>query len=225
MSGGSYDQQPFSDLTLVENPEDRCAVVLLLDNSGSMGGAPIDQLNSGVQLFRDELFADSLAAKRVEVAIVTFGPVTVQSDFATAQNFFPPTLAVAGDTPMGAAVEKAVEMLADRKAVYKQHSVNYYRPWIFMITDGGPTDSITRAAQLVRDGEKAKQFMFFPVGVQGANMEALRALSVREPIALQGLKFRQLFEWLSSSLSAVSKSQPADQPPALPSPSGWAVAG
>ncbi len=224
MSANSYDQQPFSDITLIENPEQRCAVVLLLDNSGSMGGAPIDQLNSGIQVFRDELFADTLAAKRVEIAIVTFGPVTVQSDFSTAQNFYPPTLTVAGDTPMGAAVEKAVEMLADRKAVYRSHAVSYYRPWIFMITDGGPTDSITRAAQLIRDGENKKQFMFFPVAVQGANLEALRALSVREPISLQGLKFRELFQWLSLSLSAVSKSQPADVVPLAPT-AGWGTAG
>src|SRR5580700_8032488 len=116
MSEADFAQQPFDAREFVENPENRCPVILVLDNSGSMSGAPIQQLNEGLQLFRDELSADSLAAKRVEVAIVTFGPVTVETDFTTVQNFYAPTLSAAHDTPMGAAVEKAVEILAERKA-------------------------------------------------------------------------------------------------------------
>ena len=115
MTETSFEQQPYGDLGFAENPENRCPVVLVLDNSGSMGGAPIRQLNEGLQVFRDELQADSLAAKRVEVAIVTFGPVVVQTDFTTVQSFYPPTLAAAHDTPMGAAIEKAIELLNERK--------------------------------------------------------------------------------------------------------------
>jgi uncharacterized protein YegL len=66
-----------------------------------MTGRPIDELNQGLILFRDELAADSLATKRVEVAIVTFGPVKIELDFVGAQSFQPPQLSVAGDTPMG----------------------------------------------------------------------------------------------------------------------------
>src|SRR6266436_5720953 len=153
MSDSYFQQEPFGDLGFADNPENRCPVILVLDNSGSMGGAPIRQLNDGLQLFRDELFADSLAAKRVEIAIVTFGPVNVETQFTTVQNFYAPTLSVASDTPMGAAIEKAIELLAERKSAYKAAKVGYYRPWIFLITDGAPTDSTARAAQLVREGE------------------------------------------------------------------------
>jgi uncharacterized protein YegL len=128
-----------------------------------MGGSPIQQLNDGLQHFRDELVADSLAAKRVEVAIITFGPVTVETEFTTVQNFYAPTLAVAHDTPMGAAIERAIELLVERKSAYKAAKVGYYRPWIFLITDGAPTDSTVRAAQLIREGEASKAFMFFAV--------------------------------------------------------------
>jgi len=219
-----FEQQPFGDLGFAENPENRCPVILVLDNSGSMGGAPIQQLNEGLQLFRDELFADSLAAKRVEVAILTFGPVTVATDFTTVQNFYAPTISVAHDTPMGAAIEKAVELIAERKSAYQAAKIGYYRPWIFLITDGGPTDSTVRAAQLVREGEASKSFMFFAVGVEGANFDALRAIAVREPLKLKGLQFSALFQWLSSSLSSVSRSRPTDEVP-LQNPSGWATAG
>ena len=64
----TFEQVPFADVGLVDNPEPRCACLLLLDNSGSMRGNPISELNRGLKVFRDELAADALASKRVEVA-------------------------------------------------------------------------------------------------------------------------------------------------------------
>jgi uncharacterized protein YegL len=70
--------------------------------------------------------------------------------------------------------------------------------------------------------------MFFAVGVEGANMEILQQLSPREPLKLKGLKFRDLFKWLSNSQRAVSRSQTTEQVPLTSpteGPNGWAVAG
>lgn len=222
MSGDTFSEQVvFGTDNFADNPEPRCPCVLLLDTSGSMSGAPITELNAGLAGLKDELAADSLAIKRVEVAIISFGPVIIENTFHTAPSFYPPTLSAKGDTPMSAAIRQGLELVRQRKDEYRSNGISFYRPWVFLITDGEPTDEWQSAAALIREGENSKSFAFFAVGVAGANMDLLRKLSVREPLKLQGLKFRELFHWLSNSMKSVSCSVPGSNVP-IQSPQGWA---
>jgi uncharacterized protein YegL len=208
-------QVPFADVTFVDNPEPRCACVLLLDTSGSIAGQPISQLSAGLKQFQKELAGDPLAA-RVELVIITFGPVRVQQDFVTADMFAAPHLATEGGTPMGEAILDALDLIKRRKQQYQANGVAYYRPWVFLITDGPPTDEWTAAVQAA---EKNKALAFFPVGVGDADFEVLGP--PRAPLKLRGLAFRELFQWLSNSLSSVSKSKVGASPDTTST--GWAV--
>jgi uncharacterized protein YegL len=206
-----------------DNPEPRCPCVLLLDTSGSMNGKPIDQLNAGLAAFRDSLLQDKLASLRVEVAVITFGGKAVLfQDFVTIDQFNPPTLTAGGSTPMGEAINLGLDRLEDRKQLYKKTGTAYFRPWLFLITDGEPTDEWQSAAQRVQEFESRKAIAFFSIGVEKANLTRLTQIAPQErpPKSLNGLNFNALFLWLSKSLTNVSHSKVGDQVPLEPI-DGW----
>jgi uncharacterized protein YegL len=204
-----------------DNPEPRCPCVLLLDTSGSMRGEPIKALAQGLRSFKEELLQDALAARRVEVAVITFGGnVKVVQPFVTADEFTPPGLDAIGLTPMGTAIQTGLDLLEARKAQYKANGVAYYRPWVFMITDGAPEgepeEAITQAARRLKEAEAARRVAFFSVGVQHADMQRLEEISPRPPLKLEGLHFVKLFVWLSRSTQQVANSKVGDQVPLPP---------
>ncbi|WP_353931725.1 VWA domain-containing protein [Okeanomitos corallinicola TIOX110] len=209
-----------------DNPEPRCPVVLLLDISGSMSGSPIDQLNAGVATFKQEIEQDATASLRVEVAIITFGgTANLIQDFVTIDQFNPPHLTASGSTSMGAAIQMALREVENRKTEYKNNGIQYYQPWVFLITDGGPTDSWQSAAQQVRQADADRKISFFAVGVQGANMNILSQIAPPNtpPLMLDGLRFADLFRWLSDSMKRVSSSKVGTTQVSLPPVSGWAT--
>jgi uncharacterized protein YegL len=192
----------------------------------SGGVTKIDKLKEGLTAYKESLAADSLASKRAETAIMTFGEhVQTVCDFTTIEGFQLPTLSASGETPMGAAIRQGLDILRSRKELYKAHGISYFRPWVFLITDGGPTDEWRSAAEQVKRGEKDKAFSFFAVGVEDANFDVLKQICTREPLKLKGLEFKKLFLWLSASLSSVSRSTPGEAVPLVDptaGPQGWA---
>ena len=219
-------ESAFSSVEFAENPEPRVPCVLLIDTSTSMQGMKLIELSKGLKTYREELMKDPLASKRVEVAIVTFGGrVQRKTKFVTAPDFVPPQLDAIGGTPMGEAILEGITMVEERKQAYRENGIAYYRPWIFLITDGEPNDHWKPVVSKVERGEKEKAFCLFTVGVEGANMEVLEEISVRKPLWLMGLKFGELFTWLSNSQQAVSRSSPGEEVPIedpTSGPSGWA---
>ena len=203
------------EIQFAENPEPRCPCVLLVDVSTSMYGDPIAELNEGLAQFKEELNSDQLASLRVEVAVITFGSTAeVVQDFVTADQFEAPTLVANGTTMMSAGINLALNKIEERKQIYRDNGVDYYRPWLFLLTDGAPTEPqevVNAASAKLKQAESEQRVAAFSVGVGGADMDILTEISPRRPMMLKEKEFKTMFVWLSQSMSRVSGSRTDDE--------------
>jgi uncharacterized protein YegL len=208
-----------------ENYEQKTICCLVVDVSGSMEGTPISELNQGLQEFYQEIQADSMAANRLEIALVTFG-TSVKTVITPnlVYNMTIPQLNAYGSTPLVDGVREAIRLVDTQKGWYKQTGQPYLRPWIVLITDGAPDvgQDVQGLAREITDGVEGKRFVFFAVGVEHADMDMLRNISTAQmpPAKLRGLRFMQFFQWLSASMEKVSKSREGDTV-TLESPATW----
>jgi uncharacterized protein YegL len=220
------------DAIEIANPQHpHCATVLVVDTSGSMSGDKIRQLNEGLRYFKQDVESDELARKRVDLSVISFGKgVQTIVPFSSIDAFEPPNLAAHGSTPMGQALLDGMTAISARKSEYRTSGMDYYRPWLLLITDGEPTDMHPGDSMWenvvgeLHRGEQDKEFLTFVVGVEPANMATLTRIAPpeRPPVQLQAGKFKELFAWLSKSQRKVSASKVGDQV-ALESPTGWAM--
>ena len=202
---------------LVNNPTARVPVCLCLDTSGSMDGKPIQEFNEGVRLFYEAIREDETALYSAEISIVTFGgTATCVADFANLErNPDAPILKANGMTPMGEAVNLGLDLLERRKDEYKDRGVDYYQPWLVLMTDGEPNgdkDELQRAIERTVKMVDDKKLTIFPIGIgSSADMDVLAKFSPkRTPLKLKGLNFREFFAWLSKSVSKTSQSMPGE---------------
>lgn len=210
-----------AEIEFAENPEPRCPCVLLIDTSQSMRGERINALAEGLSAFRKALVGDLLASLRVEVAIATFSSrVETVQEFATPDRVKLPTLSAEGKTHMGSAVLHALQMIEDRKALYRANDIDYYRPWVFLLTDGAPQGEneavVRQAAERVREMEENNGLCFFAIGFGDADMQRLERIAVRPPVKLRELKFEDLFLWVSKSMRSAAAGMDSQEP--LPPP-------
>lgn len=228
---------------LVENPTPRVPICLCLDTSGSMGAVQgdcvdtgktcfedgrqwnlvtggtsrLDELQKGVKLFYDSLQEDEVARYAAEICIVTFdSEAKCRMDFANLDRQTDlPELEAAGDTAMGEGVNLALDLLEKRKQEYQDKGVDYFQPWLVLMTDGVPNGNeaeFERAAQRCRDMEAQKKLTVFPIAIgdEGDRTALAKFSGKRSPLKLQGLKFREFFAWLSQSVSRTSQSMPGE---------------
>lgn len=208
----------------VNNPNQRTPCILVLDVSGSMttalrnGRRPIDELNEGLQILENSLKDDPTALTRVQLSIVAVGgprnDASVLMDWTDCTHFEAFPLTASGLTPMAEGMLIALKLVEEAKENLRQNGISYTRPWIFVISDGEPTSADYLWDQCVSECQAVQQKRhaeIFSIGVTGADMQKLGRLSIRPAIPIEGIKFKELFVWLSASLSAASRSRPGDK--------------
>jgi len=200
------------------NKDQKCPVVLLLDTSGSMAGQPIDELNKALVKLKEDVLNEPTLSSRLEIGIVAFDDdarVERAIDLITPETDLP-ILNVGGVTNLVAGMNKAIEIVTDRKSFYKSNGEQYYRPFIVLFTDGAPTNTpeeIEQLDQTIQQMSDEKRFVFLPFGVGGADMQLLSKLAAQtEDQRLKGkavayqmtneTKFSGVFEFVSASISS-----------------------
>lgn len=206
------------------NTEQKCLCVLCLDVSGSMSGEPIKALNEGLKEFANEIKRDSVARKRLELSIVTFDDtINVVQEPDLVDFFTMPTLTTGGTTKLVDGVRAAIRKVEERKNFYRQNGITFYRPFIILMTDGEPDSDqdLNSLAKEIKQGVEGKHFTFWAVGSQGYNYNKLASICYpHPPKSLQGLKYVEFFQWLSATMTMVSKSS-QDQKLLPPPTSSW----
>lgn len=235
------------DADLVNNPATRVPVCLCLDLSGSMGEVEsesgtyrdtgrtvmedgklyhiveggtsrIEELQKGIELFFEAIKDDDTAVDAAEVSIVGFSDkAECLLDFAHIEKQSIPHLVPSGSTAMGEGVNLALEKLEERKKLYKENGVQYFQPWLVIMSDGennGSNAELQKAIDKIEKMVSSKKLTIFAIGIgKEADMNVLAKLSpARRPLRLNGMKFSEFFQWLSASVSRTSVSQLGDKP-------------
>src|SRR5208337_2466650 len=119
----------------------RLPVYLLLDCSESMAGPAIEAVQRGVQTLVGELRNNPLALETAYLSVITFARETKQVVPLTELiQFQPPRLSVRTGTSLGAALRLLLACLNKDVIKTTPTTKGDYKPLVFMLTDGQPTD-------------------------------------------------------------------------------------
>jgi uncharacterized protein YegL len=191
----------------------RTPCVLVLDTSGSMAtDDKIGSLNKGLELLEKTVKSTPLLRRQLMLAVVRFSEdAEVVSDWIEGANFTAPQLEAKGRTAMGKGMAAAYELVNRIRADLKSRAIPYTRPWVFLLSDGSPTDEWAGVAAESRRHCVEKRAVVWPFLVGDGDGDSAATLHqfAREDMSvyqLEATKFASIFEWLGTSLGAVADS-------------------
>lgn len=200
----------------------RLPVYLLLDCSSSMAGVKIQQVNTGVQMLYQELMADPRSADTVYISIIPFASSAYQMDLVPIAQFTPPQLTANGQTALGSALSLLNQSLDSDLIINQPGKKGDYKPLVFILTDGQPTDTWDAEAQKLRARTTAANIIALGIG-HDADDQVLQAVAgtVLKMENVTGDNLRAFFQWVSQSVQTASKAaqgqaQAAQLPPPPP---------
>jgi uncharacterized protein YegL len=193
-----------------EAPQPRpLPVIVLADVSGSMkDDDKIGVLNLSMASMIRAFAAEDSAMGEICVGVVTFGEhgALLHQPLAPATDVRWTDLAATGQTPLGAALDLANELLHDDSVVVRRA----YRPTLVLVSDGMPTDDWREPLNRLLASKRGGKAVRLAVGVgQDMDQDAFAVLDafianplIRVGRADQVHELPRFFAWVTNSVSA-----------------------
>lgn len=201
----------------------RLPVYLLLDCSSSMQGEPIRAVGDGLGTIYQLLMADPQAVETVYISVICFSSRVDQTPLVSITEFQPPPLVANGSTNMGEAFRTLVYSIEIELKLNTATQHGDYRPLVFLLTDGEPTDDYMYPLQDLRSLRGSRKPTIVALGCgNGANTQMLHEVTDHVFLmqAVSGETIRAFFKWISGSIVQTSRSVGAnkDQTVTMPPP-------
>ena len=186
----------------------RLPVYLLLDCSGSMSGAPIVAVNEGMELLARELNADPMTRKTACISLIRFATTAAQDQLVPVDQFVAPTLSAGGSTAMGAAFQLLATSIQSDLIATTTTQRGDYRPLVFLLTDGEPTDTWRNAVSALKALRGSQKPTIVALGC-GSGVNGAMLAEVTEEVYLManvtpdGL--RKFFQLITGSIVSASQ--------------------
>lgn len=186
----------------------RLPVYLVLDTSGSMSGEPIQAVENGMQMLVSALRQDPQALESAFLSVITFSNNAKQEvPLTDLASFQMPSLTAGGCTELGAALTLVRDCAKNEVAKSTPEKKGDWRPLVFLMTDGGPTDNWQKG---LTEFQSSKWGMVVCCAAgQGADTSVLKQISPECVVQLDTADSKSLaafFKWVSASISTSSKS-------------------
>lgn len=207
----------------------RLPVYLLLDCSGSMMGEPIEAVRQGVKALLSELRSDPQALETAYLSVITFDSHARQIiPLTELMAFKEPEINAGGATALGGALNVLIDCVNSEVRKSTETQKGDWRPLVFILTDGSPTDVETfrEAVQRIK-GMKTANIIACAAG-SNANTSYLKEIteSVLMMNTLSAGDMAQFFAWVSGSIKMSSKTldvRPGATIELPPPPQGFVV--
>ena len=183
----------------------RLPIYLVLDTSGSMYGEPIEAVKNGVQTLISTLRSDPYALETAFISIITFNTNAQQvTSLTELASFQQPTIDAGGCTALGGALELLAQKIDAEVTKTTAEQKGDWKPLVFLMTDGEPTDDITHGLAEFR---KLKTGMVVACAAgTGANTNTLKQITenVVSLDTADSATIKAFFKWVSASISTSS---------------------